>query len=84
MAQKRLPNWSEEEKQILIDGFQSEKRILMAKFSAYVTSTDKAAAWQRIVDKINSQNNGLKRTAKQIQKKGYGHILGGVSNIQWY
>lgn len=66
---KRKPNWTEEEKCILLDEYGKRKAILKSKLNPNVTATKKYKQWEEITDTINARNLGVKRTVQEIIKK---------------
>ncbi|CAC5403277.1 unnamed protein product [Mytilus coruscus] len=65
---KRKPNWTEREKNILIEEYEKKRHILKAKFSSSLTSGDKTRAWEEIAHAINP-GSSVRRSTKGIQKK---------------
>ncbi|XP_015193823.1 nuclear apoptosis-inducing factor 1-like [Lepisosteus oculatus] len=66
---KRNPNWTEEEKAILLKEYSRRKEILTSKFNPAVTSVIKQKHWKEITDCVNSQNPTVKRTIQEVKKK---------------
>lgn len=65
---KRKPNWTEREKNILMEEYEKKRHILKAKFSSTLTSGDKTRAWEEIANTINA-GNSVRRSTKDMQKK---------------
>lgn len=66
---KRKPNWTEDEKAILLEEFTKRKNILQSRYNPSVTHSHKSKAWQEITEKINSRNLAVKRTVEEVMKK---------------
>ncbi|KAI7813148.1 putative myb/SANT-like DNA-binding domain-containing protein 4-like, partial [Triplophysa rosa] len=66
---KRKPNWTEEEKCILLDEYGKRKAILKSKLNPNVTASKKQKQWDEITEKINARNLDVKRTVQEVIKK---------------
>ncbi|XP_077088336.1 uncharacterized protein LOC143740173 [Siphateles boraxobius] len=66
---KRKPNWTEEEKCILLDEYDKRKTILKSKLNPHVTAAKKQKQWEEITEKINARNLDVKRTVQEVLKK---------------
>lgn len=66
---KRKPNWTEEEKCILLDEYGKRKAILKSKLNPNVTAAKKQKQWEEITEKINARNLDVRRTAQEVIKK---------------
>lgn len=64
----RKPNWSEEEKIILLEEYNKRKQILKSKFDPQITAHKKQRMWEEIAAKINSRSM-IKRSIQEVQKK---------------
>ena len=66
----RQPNWTRQEKEILVEEFLKRKSILRGKFSSKLKSIDKQAAWTEITEAVNrSPLSTFRRDEKTVQKK---------------
>lgn len=65
---KRKPNWTEDEKCILLDEYGKRKAILRNKLNPVITAAKKHKQWEEITEKINAQNLGVKRTISEVIK----------------
>lgn len=54
-AKKRRPNWTEEEKCVLLEHYKKRQHILQARFDPNVTQNKKQKAWEEIAAAINSR-----------------------------
>lgn len=68
-TKRRNPNWSEEEKIILLEEYNKRKEILTARFSPKITSQTKHKMWQQITDAVNARNLTVNRTMLEVKKK---------------
>ncbi|XP_067271404.1 myb/SANT-like DNA-binding domain-containing protein 4 isoform X2 [Pseudorasbora parva] len=66
---KRKPNWTEEEKCILLDEYGKRRAILKSKLNPQITAAKKNKQWEEITEKINARNLGVKRTVSEVIKK---------------
>lgn len=66
---KHKPNWTEDEKAILLEEYAKRKNTLQSRYNPSVTHLHKTKAWQEITDKINSRNLAAKRTVEEVMKK---------------
>lgn len=66
---KRKPNWTEEEKCILLEEYGKWKTILKSTFNPIVTADKKHKQWEEITEKINARNLEVKRTVQEVIKK---------------
>ena len=57
----RKPNWSEEEKVVLLEEFNKRKNIIKSKFNPQITAAKKQQQWEETTATINSRNM-VKRT----------------------
>ena len=64
----RKPNWSEEEKIVLLQEYSKRKHILKSKFDPHITAHKKLRMWEEIATNINSRSL-IKRSISEIQKK---------------
>ncbi|XP_023213532.1 myb/SANT-like DNA-binding domain-containing protein 4 [Centruroides vittatus] len=65
----RKPNFTEQEKMIVLEEFEKCRNILHARSCDGVTTDRKQAAWQSIAEKLNSYNKAVKRTGDDIRSK---------------
>ena len=68
-AKKRGPNWSCEEKEVLVEEFLKQKHILRGRFSSKITAQTKADAWAKVMNAVNQHNPDIKRDIENIKKK---------------
>lgn len=67
---KRAPNFSKNEEQLLIGLVEKYKNIIECKKSNVLTWKDKEKAWLKIEMEFNSKNNGNTfRSAKYLKEK---------------
>ncbi|KAG5275871.1 hypothetical protein AALO_G00125460 [Alosa alosa] len=64
----RKPNWTEDEKVILLEEYRKRKTILKSKFDPTITANKKQRNWKEITAKINARST-VKRSVPEIQKK---------------
>ena len=69
MAAKRKPNWTEGEKLALVEGFESKKHVLKARFSSRISFNDKNNAWEEVVAAVNAVNGESYREEMEVRKK---------------
>lgn len=48
---KRKPNWTEDEKTILLEEYGKRKNIIKSRYNPSVTHVHKTKAWQEITEK---------------------------------
>ncbi|XP_006011077.1 GT1 domain-containing protein [Latimeria chalumnae] len=67
---KRNPNWSEEEKTILLREYEKRKHILTARSNPLITLAIKQNQWEEITRAINTHSfMSLGRTVQEVKKK---------------
>ncbi|XP_063054047.1 uncharacterized protein LOC134448290 isoform X1 [Engraulis encrasicolus] len=64
----RKPNWSEDEKVILLEEYNKRKHVIKSRFNPQITATKKLQNWEEITALINSRSM-VKRTVGEVQKK---------------
>ncbi|XP_058625582.1 myb/SANT-like DNA-binding domain-containing protein 4 [Onychostoma macrolepis] len=81
---KRKPNWTEDEKAILLEEYGKRKNTLRSRYNPSVTHLHKTKAWQEITDKINSRNLAVKRTVEEVMKKYENVVVNSRKEINNY
>lgn len=64
----RKPNWSEEERVILLEEYRKRKNIIKSRFDPLITASKKQRMWEEITAKINSRGL-VNRSIQEVQKK---------------
>jgi len=73
LESKRRPNFSEAEKEALVDGVADNYDALVGKFSAKLSGQRKDELWKEILAKVNVVNHiTLTRSLDEIKKKFQG------------
>jgi hypothetical protein len=81
---KRKPNWTEDEKAILLEEYGKRKNTLKSRYNPSITHLHKTKAWQEITDKINSRNLAVKRTVEEVMKKYENVVVSSRKEINNY
>ena len=81
VANKRKPNFTEEENLFLISQFECNSGVLTSKLNDTSTNRQKVEVWKRICSNYNSRNPIVLRTANDLKRKWKNMVHGAKKEL---